>query len=352
MKKFRAIIWFIFILVGTAAVGSGQVRSVSGRVEDAARAPIAGAAVVLVNQRTGLERIVVTDDSGRFIFTSLEADPYMVSARANGFATVSQRSDAGQSEIVLTLEIEAIREAVTVITGSRQSELQDQLNTAVEVVSRHEIESKGYQTVGDVLKEVPGVQTRLGSDTGTVSGIAGEQIQGVGSRQALVMIDGFPVIAARGIKSGTINLDRQSTDKIEQIEVVKGAASALYGSDAIGGVINMITREPSRPFEGRFTLSGGSIGAVSENAEIGVKRGKYSGFYTFGRDKQNEFDLTPATFDTTGAGFHRYDVFAKQKIEFSPILHIVSYLDLHRPFSWPFDRRAGSDAELRFWKAI
>jgi len=256
----------LLVAVGTHAQSAG----IRGVVEDPSKAPIAGAIVVLRNKVTGLERVTTTDPQGRFDVSGLASDEYEVTARANGFSTVKITVSPSTSELTLDLSVETVRENVTVFSGSRQAELQESLNTSVEMVTRRDIENTGYQTVGEVLKEIPGVQTRLGSDTGTNSGLAGEQIQGVGSRQALVMLDGFPVVAARGIKSGTINLDRQSTDKIEQIEVVKGAASALYGSDAIGGVINMITRDPQKPLEGTLAISGGNFGILSENATAGI----------------------------------------------------------------------------------
>lgn len=317
---------FVFLLIAPVLfVSSIRAQSVTieGVVEDAASAPVAGAVVVLKNQNTGLERLTNTNGEGRFTFGGLSAARYEIAVRVSGFAIRKEMIEGSRTDLVLTLEPETLRESVTVVSGSRQAELQESLNTAVEVVTRRDIEDKGYQTVGEILKEVPGVQTRLGSDTGKVNAVAGEQIQGVGSRQALVLIDGFPVIAARGIKSGTINLDRQSTNKIEQVEIVKGAASALYGSDAIGGVVNMITREPNKPFDGTFSVSGGNFGVLSQSAQIGLRRNAYSGFFTVGRDKQNEFDVTPSTFDTTGAGFHRYEFFAKQKYEFSPKFYIT-----------------------------
>lgn len=312
------LLYVVLSIMVAAGLAVGQTAMVKGTVQDSANLPIAGAVVVLRNRSTGLERLTNTDVEGKFSFGNLNAAGYEIIATATGFGRRSQAVEINGSEILVTLEPEQFHETVTVISGSRQAELQESLNTAVEVVTRREIDSKGYQTVGEVLKEVPGVQTRLGSDTGTVSGIAGEQIQGVGSRQSLVLLDGFPIIAARGIKSGTINLDRQSTGKIEQVEVVKGAASALYGSDAIGGVVNLISREPTMPLSGSLMVSGGNFGVLSQAAETGVRKGRYGGFFSFNRDKQNEFDLTPNTFDTTGAGFHRYDVFAKQKWEFSP----------------------------------
>ena len=73
-------------------------------------------------------------------------------------------------------------------------------------------------------------------------------------------MDGQPLVGARGIKRGVVNLDRQPVGRLKRVEVVKGASSALYGSDAIGGVINLITRDPERPFEGALVTSGGSHG--------------------------------------------------------------------------------------------
>ena len=327
MKRSSILIYIVTVLLIVSGARA-QSTSLEGRIEDSAKAPIAGAIVVLRNRSTGLERLTNTDGDGHFVFSGLNNAEYEVSVRAGGFAVRKEIVTSGQSALVLTLQPEELRASVTVYSGSRQAELQESLNTAVSVVTRADIDNKGYQTVGEVLKEVPGVQTRLGSDTGTVSGIAGEQIQGVGSRQALVMLDGFPIIAARGIKSGTINLDRQSTGKIEQVEVVQGAASALYGSDAIGGVVNLISREATKPLQARFTISGGNFGVLSQGVEVGMKKKSVSGFFTFNRDKQNEFDLTPSTFDTTGAGFHRYDVFAKPKWEISPKFYITGMANI------------------------
>lgn len=98
-------------------------------------------------------------------------------------------------------------------------------------------ETGGHESVGEILREVPGVVTRRGSET---AGSAGEQIQGIDSRQVLVLIDGQPIVGARGIKrGGVLNLDRQSTARLDRVEVVQGAASALCGSEALWGVINL-----------------------------------------------------------------------------------------------------------------
>ena len=144
---------------------------------------------------------------------------------------------------------------------------------------RARMRDTGYESVGEVLREVPGVLTRRGSES---SAAAGEQIQGIDSRGVLVLLDGLPLVGARGIKRGVLNLDRQSVGRLDRVEVVKGASSALYGSDAIGGVINLITRDVRRPFESLFTVAAGSDGRLrrarrgrrSARSRLGVRHGR------------------------------------------------------------------------------
>ncbi len=314
----------LLCMVGSAIA---QERLIRGTIKDQNGAVISGANVVLRNVATGLERVVATDSSGSYEFSELAAAEYEIIVRADGFKNVLQRVTSDRLDI--SLEISPLKAETTVYSGSRQEELRESLNTKVEVVTRSQIVDTGYESVGEVLKDVPGVQTRLGSDTGTSANVAAEQIQGVGSRQSLVLLDGFPIIAARGIKSGNINLDRQSTSRIEQIEVVKGAASGLYGSDAIGGVVNLITREPKKPLEGSVSISGGNFGVFDPRADLGFRKNKLTGFFSFDRHKNNGFDLTPTTFDTTGAGFHRYNYFSKLKYAFSPEFYVTSLADVY-----------------------
>jgi len=316
------------IILATVTQSFSQSNEIGGTIIDPNGANVANAGVILRNAETGLERFAQTNSDGKFIFRNLSGENFQLTINAEGFNRAAQDVVIGKS-VLITLELAPLRSETVVYSGSRQEELRESLNTKVEVLTRTEIEETGYESVGEVLKEVPGVMTRRGSQTATSSGAAGEQIQGIGSRQSLVLIDNFPVVGARGIKSGVINLDKQSTARIEQIEVVKGAASALYGSDAIGGVINLITREPKRPLEGTITISGGNFGVFDPRADFGFKRKNFSGFTSLERHKNNGFDLTPTTFDTTGAGFHAYDFFNKLKYEFSPNFYISTLADVH-----------------------
>ncbi|MCU0239057.1 MAG: TonB-dependent receptor [Pyrinomonadaceae bacterium] len=319
-------IFLTFILLAFSFSVFAQTKEISGQVTDQNSDAVAGASVILRNKTTGLDRIIVTDVDGNFKFSSLSEGQFEVTIVAEGFQRVTKKVESNQ--INFKLEVTSVKAETTIYSGSRQEELREDLNTKVDVVTRQQIQDSGYETVGEVLKEIPGVITRRGSETGTSSGAEGEQNQGIGSRQSLVLIDGFPVTNARGIKSGNINLDRQSTARIEQVEVVKGAASALYGSDAIGGVVNLITRDPRKPFEFSASTSGGTFNSLSTNSTVGFKKKGLSGFISGERHKRNDFDLTPTVIDTTGAGFHRYDFFSKIKYQFSNNFYISSLADV------------------------
>jgi outer membrane receptor for ferrienterochelin and colicins len=243
-------------------------------------------------------------------------------ASARGFASAVRSIEGPAPPIDVALQPAEIIEQLTVVSGSRQAELRDDLNTRVDVVTRESVRDTGYETVGEVLRELPGVLTRRGSET---AGAAGEQVQGIDSRQVLVLLDGQPLVGGRGIKRGVINLDRQSFGRLERVEVVKGASSALYGSDAIGGVINLVTREPERPFEGSLLASGGSHGILDARGDAGFSQGRWRGLVGLERHENDGFDLFPTTPDTTGAPFRRNDLYAKLRFQATPSFALLAF---------------------------
>jgi outer membrane receptor for ferrienterochelin and colicins len=315
---------FVAALVFTlsAAPAAPQARSESGSTVTGTVRDLSGAAIprplVVVRQEGSTFERVVDVSSGAFAVSRLDAGRYLVTASAPGFAAETAVVEVPASAPVeLMLSPAPVVEQVTVVSASRQAELRDTLNTRVDVITRSRIEEGGgHETVGELLRELPGVVTRRGSET---SGVAGEQIQGIESRQVLVLIDGQPIVGARGVKrGGIINLDRQSTARLERVEVVKGAASALYGSEALGGVINLISRQPDAPFDATVSLSGGSLGAIDTRLDTGFNRASTVGMVSVERHQKDGFDLTPATFDTTGAPFRRYDTLVKLQHRLSP----------------------------------
>ena len=120
-----------------------------------------------------------------------------------------------------------------VVTATKTLRQLSTLPLPVNLISNQEITKSNSSRLSDILDDQPGIF--IVPDFGGGNGI---QIQGLDSQYTLLLIDGSPVI---GRQSGTLDLDRISIGNIEQIEIIKGSSSSLYGTDAIGGVVNLIT---------------------------------------------------------------------------------------------------------------
>lgn len=309
MKKLCVCVFVLFAISTPLFAQS----SLQGVVRDGSGAVVAGSTIVVRQDGTAFERIVESGRDGTFAVSPIADGEYTIEVIAAGFAVANATARAPMARpIEVALTPAAVVEAVQVVSASRQAELRASLNTNVNVVSRRQIEESGSQTVAELLREVPGVMSRRGSEG---AGASGEQVQGIDSRQVLVLLDGQPLLGARGIKRGVINLDRQSAGRLEQVEVVKGAASALYGSDAIGGVINLITRNATAPFDTTGEISGANRGEFNAVAGAGMRRDRVSGLFSVERHQNDGFDLTPTTFDTTAAPFERNDFMARLRVK-------------------------------------
>lgn len=178
---------------------------------------------------------------------------------------------------------DALKLSDTLITASRVVEQRNESSAASTVFTRADIERLQPTTVADLLKRVPGMQIGQSGGRGSVSGI---YLRGTKTAQTLVLIDGQRF---NGADSGAAALEFLSVDQIERIEVSKGANSATYGSDAIGGVIQIFTRradgEGLRP---RARLAYGSRGSWERS--LGLSGG----------NTDTRFSLNVSSEDTNG----------------------------------------------------
>ncbi|TJZ73301.1 TonB-dependent receptor plug domain-containing protein [Chitiniphilus eburneus] len=140
-----------------------------------------------------------------------------------------------------------------VVTATRTEKTIEDAPIRTEVVTSKEIERTHARTLKEALENVPGLQLR------EVHGKSGYELslQGLTSDQVLILIDGMPISASTG---STVNLSQYLLAEVDHIEVIKGAASAQYGSSAMGGVINVITRKIQPGFSGSVAGDVGSYG--------------------------------------------------------------------------------------------
>ncbi|HEX3409459.1 MAG TPA: TonB-dependent receptor plug domain-containing protein, partial [Candidatus Binataceae bacterium] len=134
---------------------------------------------------------------------------------------------------------EKLPRMVIVVTATRMATPLSEVGTAASVVSGKLIESQQIREVIPALREVPSMQVTQSGSPGTISDVS---IRGSTAAQTLIMLDGVPV---NDSATGSFDVSRLTTDNLDRIEVVRGSGGALYGSQAIGGVVNLISREGS-----------------------------------------------------------------------------------------------------------
>jgi len=165
-----------------------------------------------------------------------------------------------------SLQAEVVRLDPVVVTATRTGTPLSQIASSVTVITTEEIEAKQQPLIVDLLRSVPGVYV---SRTGGPGGATSIHLRGTDNQHCLVMIDGIELADPSSIGAAT-NLGDLTTTNIEHIEIVRGAQSVLYGSDAIGGVINIITRKGGDMPVGYISIEGGSYHTWTEKGGFSV----------------------------------------------------------------------------------
>ncbi|MBA3770664.1 MAG: TonB-dependent receptor plug domain-containing protein, partial [Blastocatellia bacterium] len=248
-RSIFASLALISILSFTAAA---QTRQVSGIVEDAAAAALAGASVVLRNVRSGEERIVSTNAEGKFFFNvSGDASEYELAVVAEGFARATRQLAAGENDVTLTVTPGPLSESVTV-TATRTQILTSETAVPVTVLGREEIDRRQVNTIGDLFRGLPGTST---VNEGGFQ--VRPRIRGLDSNRVLILVDGERLNNSRtstaqsGVETGVVDISQ-----VESVEVARGSGSVLYGTDALAGTINIITKSTPARREGGFRFGG------------------------------------------------------------------------------------------------
>lgn len=173
-----------------------------------------------------------------------------------------------------------------VVTASRTQTAKVDTPANVSTIDATKIESRRYQDVAEALKDVPGVSVM---DTG--SGAYEKAVIINGDTRVLIMVDGRRVEVAAGTKSGRASFDMNllpDVNNIERIEIVKGAGGALYGSDAVGGVVNIITKKMDHNY-GKASMAFGSNQSREAKAMYSIKEGKTGVYVSANKAKQGYY---------------------------------------------------------------
>jgi outer membrane receptor protein involved in Fe transport len=239
---------FVLVLGAALSVRAQSQSSVSGMVKDQAGAAVSGATVSATNTASGNSYSTSADASGKYEFKGLPPGPYRVTARQTGFSDSGGNVNVGAGEAVtqdFALSVGSLEEEVTV-TAAKGLRAASEIPQTVTVVTSADIEQRRPVGVAEAYERAPSI-----SQTDPNPFRARPEVRGLQSSRVLVLVDGERLNNAR-FAADFVGVSPSLIDptQIQTVEVVGGSSSSLYGSDAIGGTINITTRGPQRILEG------------------------------------------------------------------------------------------------------
>jgi len=277
-----SLLLLLFVLAAPVASAQTTAPAVTGVVVDDVGSVIAGARVTVTTSAGTVARTATTDGAGTFVIGGLQAGTYAVLVEMHLFvpATETVTVVAEQSPRPLRMVLKAGGFAETVVVTARRAETRlAEIPQKIEIVDATDIERSVAADLTDVLKKNAGVDVVQYSGLLSGIGIRGfrPQFSGINKR-SLLLIDGRP--------SGVTNLSTLLLDNVDHIEVLKGAASAVYGSSAMGGVVNVITRQSRGTIGGNVRVGFASFGGSEFAGRVGGSLAS-----------RMDFDVTGNTYD-------------------------------------------------------
>ena len=254
---------------------------IRGVVVDAATGlPLHGANVII--KRTSLGCATAAD--GSFQIAGIPEGRVLLMVSFLGYYTWEKTLELKADEVKeLRVELLAgvIETSEVVITATKTESRIIDIPTRVSVIRPAQIDQTAMITLDDLMKNVAGVD--VNRSFGLLSNKASVTLRGLGGKEqsrTLVLLNGIPLNKTDG---GSVNWNMFNTDLVERIEISKGPGSSIYGGNAMGGVINVITRQPDKPLMARVSLRGGNFGTFGANlwlaGKIVCKKNKDRSFF-------------------------------------------------------------------------
>src|SRR6266849_2020418 len=306
----RTLLLAIVILMISTSAFAQNMASVRGRIADERGAGVAGAEVWL-RSRAGAHLLLVTDDNGDYSFKYVVPGDYVMEVKARGFATFTSkelRLARGQSiSNDVRLSIQAVSESV-VVTATGTAQRADETSKAVSLLDNQSIETRRKLTLTESLRGTPGLRVQQQGSPGALTTL---RLRGLRNFDTAILLDGLRVRDSSDINGSAVSFitDLLPAD-LDRVEVLRGSGSSIYGTNAIGGVINLVPEAGVGKPHFEFGFDGGSLALFRERIKGAGGIGKRAGF-SFGLtriDVRRGVDGQDQYGNTVAAGRWQFNV--------------------------------------------
>lgn len=267
-------------------VDAAAQRIISGRVTDNRHEPLTEA-TVLVKEISGLG--AVTDAKGRYELRLPDKKDYTLTATYIGYfdAVRALTADHGDTLDFQLKENTTLLEQV-VVTGTRTPKLLKDVPIVTRVITESDIQRTDATNIEDLLQaELPGIEFSYSMNQQISLNMAG-----FGGNSVLFLVDGERLA---GETLDNVDYSRLNMDNAKRIEIVKGAASSLYGSNAVGGVVNIISRESQEPWSVNVNGRYGAHNEQRYGSSVGFNKGRFNSMTNVQYTSIDAIDLSKGT---------------------------------------------------------
>lgn len=268
-NKTIRLLLFILLIAGAHRASAQTVASINGTVRDPQGRAVAGTAIALFARGGDARGNTTSDAEGNYRFDRLPEGEYIIQAEALGFArfvTENVRLGRGASVTMdLPLQLAGIQQVV-VVTASGTPQTPDEVSKAVTVVDGQQIDQRDQFAISEALRFEPGLRVQQLGGPGAFTAI---RFRGLRNQDTAVLVDGLRFRDASATQADASGLlEDVLVTNVDHVEVLRGSGSSLYGTNAIGGVINVITNEGGGRTRGSILLEGGSLGLFRGRAQL------------------------------------------------------------------------------------
>lgn len=310
--KLRAVSVYLFFLITialTPALQGEPASSLEGVITGPDGRSVPGASVILYSRESATRFSARTDAEGRYSFSEIAAGVYLLEVQARGFAgvtteTVELTSDGATRD--LSLELSGMQTQV-VVTASTTPLMLQEVSKATDTVTVKEMDLRAEYSLAEALRTVPGFRIKEQRGPG---GLVSVQVRGMRSYDTALLIDG---IRMRDASEPQGSVSPLWSDLMivtpSRAEVLRGSGSSLYGSHAIGGVVNLVTDQGGGKTHGSVFAEGGGLGFFRGGAKLAGgalhNRFLYSGGLAHLNVTRGLDDVNPYR-NTSAQGFGKY----------------------------------------------
>lgn len=318
-RKLSDFLFIYFLFIPSVIFSQGV--TLSGYVTGTDSSSVTGATITLKGTTFG----TVTDKKGYYKINRIIPGTYILRVSYIGFETQERPVDILREDNHCDF---SIRESdidlnEVVVTGTKSEKTLKDVPVITQVISARKMLDLGITNVPDALQNmVPGLSM---SQFGTRASVT---LQGMDAKYVLFLIDGERIA---GEVNGDIDYSMLNLENIDRIEVIKGASSSLYGSNAIGGVINIITKKINEPFDAKFYSRYSKYNELYSGGSIGLKKGIIGSRTSFNYSHTDGYDITPESMhDWTQNPYSSFSISQKFEITPSSRLSLIPYFSYYQ----------------------